>query len=429
VQFRPESRTVENSDYNQHYVDVEAPIEAELEYSSRADEVTGEGSKGLGRQLVPTGAERLRGAVVAAGVGDAFARNFGSLTKYPWYSGGAVNVEEKLIDYLPDEEMWSSWVTQMMAYTAEGLIRAMGGRHAGGQVDPLSTVQHAYQRWLYYMRYDYRLDVKQWPTYGGVYARYANEMGYPDGIVVKYGQFRMDRDPDPAVLEALLDFASTGIRSTPADPRSTARGADVLVRAALAAVWSEDLSETFELGAAIAALTHPHPDDYLAAGTLAVVVHQQIREQPFMDCLTEAWRQLVARPGHERTQVMIDTAVELVRNEWTPTQADTLRRHFPDGGVDGAEALGIALYCAMVSDYLREALVLALNYADKAHRPQVTAAAGMLIGAEYGIHAVPKVFRDPVDTADPLDGLAMELATELRDVLTKGEWQRRYPPV
>ena len=123
---------------------------------------------------------------------------------------------------------------------------------------------------------------------------------------------------------------------------------------------------------------------------------------------------------------MVDTAVNLVRNEWTPTQADNLRRHFPEGGADGAEALGIALYCAMVSDYLREALILALNYAPD--RKEVAAVAGMLIGAEYGIQAIPKVFRDPEENLDALDTLAQELATELRDVLNQGEWQRRFPP-
>lgn len=427
AEFDPELRRVEDSDYNEHHVDIGAPIEAELDYGPRSDEITGSRPGSSSRLPMPTGAERLRGAIVAAGVGDAIARvgNDGGLSVYPWRSGGAIGVEEKLVDYLPPDRMRWTWVTQLMAFAAEGMVRALGGRRTGRSVDPVSTVQHGYQRWLYYMRRDV-MKTGEWRVYGGPYAKDAGEHDVPDGMAADEVEFTVGRRPDPVIIEALLGFATTGIHSTPADPRSTARGADVLVRAALAAGWSEDLSETFDLGVSIAALTHPHSDDCLAAGTLAVILHEQIRDKPFMDCLYVAWKQLVQRPGHEKTRNMIDTAVDLVRGEWTPTQVDNLRRYFPEGGVDGAEALGIALYCAMVSDYLREALVLALNYAT--HRNEVAAVAGMLIGAEYGIQAVPRVFRDPVSSIDALDSLAHELATELREVLNQGEWQRRYPP-
>ncbi|MFI5777133.1 ADP-ribosylglycohydrolase family protein [Nocardia sp. NPDC051570] len=427
TEFRPESRMVEGSDYNLHYVDVEASLEAELDYSSRSDEITGNRPGAVGQLAVPTGAERLRGAMVSAAVGDAFARsrNLGGLKAYPWYAGGAVEVEEKLVDYLPDEDMRSSWGAQLMGYAAEGLMRALSGRRIGHEVDPVSTVQHGYQRWLYHMKSSVE-KVNEWSVYGGVYARDAGEHDRPDGFVAKETEFRVHREPDPTVIEALIAFATTGIRSTPTNPRSNARGADVLVRAALAAVWSEDLSETFDLAVALAALTHPHPDDYLPAATLAVVLHQQIRDQPFLDCLAAGYGQLALRPGHEKTLAIIDNTVALVRNEWAPTQADNLRQYFPNGGADGAEALGIALYSAMVSDYVREALLLALNYAT--HRPQVAATTGLLIGAEYGIQAVPRVLRDPVKSTETLDTLAHDLATELRDTLTDTEWQRRYPP-
>lgn len=428
AEFRPETRTVENSDYNQHYVDVEAPVEAELDYSSRSDEVSGSLPGGTERLPVPTGAERLRGALVTAGIGDgfAYARNHFGLTSYPWDAGGPLRAEEKLVDYLPGSFMPSTWITQLMAYSAEGLIRALGGRRIGRPVDPVSTVQHGYQRWLYYMKRGLGSDVSEWRSFGGIYARDAGDHDYPDGVAANETELSVNRDPEPAVIDALLGFASTGTFSTPADPRSEARGADVLVRAALAAVWSEDLSETFDLAVAIAALTHPHPDDYLPAGTLAVILHQQLRDHPFLDCLAAGYTQLSLRPGNEKTRAVIDAVVGLIREERTPTQPSNLRRHFPNGGADGVEALGIALYSAMVSDYVREALLLALNYAT--HRPQVAAVTGMLIGAEYGIQAVPEALRGPVASVGTLDAFAQDLATELRDVLTDAEWLRRYPP-
>lgn len=428
AEFDPELRRVEDSDYNEHYVDMGASVEAELEYGQRGDEITAHLPGGTERLPLPTGTERLRGAIIAAGIGDAFAScvSDGGMAKYPWTSGGARGgVEEKLVDYIPPVDLpllWTS-ITHSMGFVTEGLVRALGGRRAGHPVDPVSTVQHSYQRWLYRMHPDDEWR-RNWRKCGGPFSADAGDFDEPDGVAVRLPGFLDAWGPDPAVVEALSDFASTGVRSTREDPCSAARGADVLPPAALAAAWSEDLSETFELGVAIAALTHPHPDDCLAAGTLAVILHQQIREKPFMDCLSAAWQQLVQHPGHEKTRTMIDTAVNLIRDEWTPSQADNLRRHFPEGGVDGAEALGIALYCAMISDYLREALILAMNYATG--RKEVAAVAGMLIGAEYGTQAIPTVFR--VKHSEGLDILAQELATELRDVLNQGEWQRRFPP-
>ncbi|WP_194291109.1 ADP-ribosylglycohydrolase family protein [Nocardia aurantia] len=408
-------------------MDVEAPLEAELEYSARSDEISGCSNK-MKHLLIPTGSEKLRGALVGAGVGDAFAATFHGLTKFPWNSGGAVNVEEKLIDYLPDDNMISSSVSQLMAYCAEGLTRAVGGRRFGRHIDPVSAVQHAYQRWLYHMQEDWEAS-GEWRRYGGPYARNAGDKDEPDGTLSEETVFQIGiLSQDAAIIDALTQFAASGVMSTPAVPRSAARGADVLLRGALAAVWSEDLSQTFSLAVAIAALSHPHPDDYLPAGVLAVILHQQIRGHQFMDCLTAGYQQLTAWPGHERTRTMIDTAVNLLRNEWTPTQTDNLRKYFPGGGADGAEGLAIALYCAMVSDYIREALVLALNYAPDEHRTTVTAATGMLIGAEYGVQAIPTAFRDPVEYTHTLDRLGQDLATELRDVLDQTEWLRRYPP-
>ncbi len=428
VEFRPEDWVGEESDYNLHHVDAEAPLEARIEFGDRSNEISGSQPTGTRKLRVPTGAERLRGAMVAAAVGDAFADecNDGALKKYPWKTGRSGKGE--LLDYLPNAFASPTYATQLLASSGEGLLRALGGRRTGNQVDPVASVQHAFQRWLYYMKRDWEKlgIVDEWPIYGGVFARGTREGDGPDGTVLDDAELCSNRHPDPTVVDALMSFADTGIRSTPTDPRSNARGGAVLVRAALAAVWSENLSETFDLATSIAALTHPHPDDCLAAGAMAVVLHQQIRDRPFMDCVSTAYDELVRRPDHEKTRLMMSRAVLLAREERVPADMNNVRRYFEGCGTDGAEALGVALYCAMSSDYLREGLLLALNYA--ADRCAVAAATGMLVGAEYGIQAVPRVFLEPIKSAPTLDTLAHDLATELRDVLTDKEWLRRYPP-
>lgn len=71
-------------------------------------------------------------------------------------------------------------------------------------------------------------------------------------------------------------------------------------RAAMAAVWSNDPSEVFSAAVKIAMSTH-RADDHLPIGTSAVLLHQQIREVPFFDCLRSAVAVLRKWPASAET--------------------------------------------------------------------------------------------------------------------------------
>ncbi|WP_243790129.1 ADP-ribosylglycohydrolase family protein [Saccharopolyspora gloriosae] len=316
----------------------------------------------------------------------------------------------------------SSTSVQLMSFTLEGLIRAHVARRVNPvDDDPISEVQHAYQRWLY-IQSGPQGERLPWAQRGGPFA---TRFAQPDGWLVGNDALVSRQDPPLETVRVLEEFARTGVVRR--GERSVARGGAVVPRAALAAVWSNEAAGAFAAAVGIASLTHGNPDDYLPAGFMAALVHQQIRDVPFSECLEAARGELERWPGHERTSQMIRNALELNKEVWSPAPPGQLAERFPGGGADGAEALGISLYCALASDYVREALLLAMNYSSQ-HRSATCAISGLIIGAECGVNAIPKELRQVPSLYPLMDELVTDALTEFSPAApTDASWTRRYP--
>lgn len=420
--FRPQGRK-EGSDYNLHYVDVEAPFDAEIDFDRRAREIQGHHPRKGGRLPDPSPAERLRGALVAATVGDAFghAIEHGTVTAVPWSPDYRLRDEHALTEYSLTGPTPSTSVGQLLAFSLEGVIRShVAGRTTG---DPalLSRVQYAYQRWLFTQptsdgrRRDWRACAGQYSPAPG-----------PDGWLVGAELVHADGKPQADLVTAVEEVARTGRHATFHDLRGHARGADAVLPPVAAALCSNDSREVFTTAVKLAVLTHDRPEDCLPAGVLAVILHQQIRDRPFTECLATAREQLRRWNGHTRVERTIERAWTMIRDYRVPTSTAHLRKPFPNGGRDGAEALGLALYCAMASDYVREALELAANYAT--NRPVVAAIAGLLLGADFGVQAVPDDLREAVPLTTIVDTLAQDATAEFTTTPpTDPHWLARYP--
>lgn len=425
--FRPSGRK-EGSDYNQHFVDVEAPIKYLNDFGRRASEITGENPDNKRILPDPEPADRFRGAVLSAVVGDAFERGVaeGVVGELPWkpalnYFLAESGEADPLTEYVfTSSQVGSSSFVQLMSFTLEGLIRAHVARRMNPvDDDPAPEVQHAYQRWLYIQRGP-QGERLPWSQRGGPFAA---RTARPDGWLVESETLLALQALPADTVRTLEEFARTGARR---GPSPEANGGSVLPRAALAAVWSNEAAGAFAAGVAIARLTHGHPDDYLPAGFAAALLHQQIRDVPFSGCLEAARGELLRWPGHERTAQMISAALELNKEVWSPTMPGHLAATFPGGGADGAESLGISLYCALASDYVREALLLAMNYARD--RSAVCAISGLIIGAECGVHAIPSELRRAPSLYPLVDELVTDALTEFSPTApTDASWTQRYP--
>jgi len=143
--------------------------------------------------------------------------------------------------------------TQMTLFTLEGMARATS---TDGIVD---EIREAYLDWL------------------GTQGR-ASAAREPRGHLARRDLMQHARAPGMTCLAALRQ----GGRGTVEHPINDSKGCGGVMRTAPLGFLSATVSdaEVFRLGAAAAALTHGHPDGYLPAGAMTVLVRDSLDAVP-----------------------------------------------------------------------------------------------------------------------------------------------------
>ena len=313
----------------------------------------------------------LLGSLLAGAVGDALgaAIEFNHLDDIRARYGPS-----GLTDYAPAYGRLGAITddTQMTLFTLEGLTLA---RARGA--DPLRTVRAAYGRWLH--------------TQGGPEVP-------PDGRLLDEPELFHRRAPGSTCLNALHG----GAFGTVTERINDSKGCGGVMRAAPAALWSDDLGEVFAIGAGVAALTHGHPSGYLSAGVLAVLVRQVAHGIDLATAAAAARRELVRWAGHEEQLVLLDRAVRLGTSGERPTP-ELIEREFGGGWV-GEEALAIGLYAAFAATSLADGLLIAVNFSGDSD--STGAICGNILGARDGVEAIPEHWLTDLELADVVERLA-----------------------
>ena len=99
-------------------------------------------------------------------------------------------------------------------------------------------------------------------------------------------------------------------------------------------------AEVFRLGAEVAALTHGHPDGYLPAGAMAVLIRGALRGEPWTDTVTLLMDLLGGWPESRATSVAIASAMQAAAAG--PPSRERVKQ-LGEGWV-GEEALAVGLY-------------------------------------------------------------------------------------
>ena len=359
----------------------------------------------------PTWADRVYGCVLAGAVGDALGasieflpidmirRQHGERGVTGFGAGG------------PDGTITDD--TQMTLFTLEGLIRAHVRDRVSGPNDPLPIVQHAYQRWLHTQGFD-------WPQAGG---RFADGRPSPDGWLVNEPRLFVRRAPGNTCITALRVFAAGNPAGSVSNPPNDSKGCGGVMRAAPVALWSSDAEEIFTLGAATAALTHGHPSGHLSSGSLAFLVHGLLSGATLPTCIAGLTTVLTRWNGHEEQLSRLTTAVRLADEGLVSAEriADEL-----GGGWVGEEALAIAVYAALVTDNLADALVLSVNHSGDSD--STGAVCGNLAGAMYGVGAIPEEWLDRLEMREVITSLTGDALAEFgQHPPADDAWLQRYP--
>lgn len=112
---------------------------------------------------------------------------------------------------------------------------------------------------------------------------------------------------------------------------------------------------------------------------------------------------LAAKPRHEETTEAIHAACRLAAE--MPNDIDALTQ-LGEGWV-AEEALAIALYCALSAANFRSGVVLAVNHSGDSD--STGSMAGQLMGAMYGVQAIPDSWLEPLELRGVIETTANDL--------------------
>jgi ADP-ribosyl-[dinitrogen reductase] hydrolase len=342
--------------------------------------------------------EFYRGCLLGGGVGDALGApvEFQSLDqiRHAFGPGG-------IADFAPAYGRLGAITddTQMSLFTAEGLLRAVCRDNHKGLCDPGDVLHHAYARWL---------------ATQGERSRCAWDPAKFDGWLIRLPALRSRRAPGNTCLSSLqLELPGSVQR-----PANNSKGCGGVMRAAPAGMirWGDP----FELGRDLAAITHGHPTGSLAAGCLALLVHEILEGRSLPEAVATTLGRLTRQPHHQECLAAIDAAAAAWQSG-APPSAETVER-LGKGWV-AEEALAIGLYSALAAgEDFAAGVRLAVNHGGDSD--STGAIAGNLLGALLGAHAIPKPWLEALELRDEITALADDLLTRFR---ADAEWGDRYP--
>jgi ADP-ribosylglycohydrolase len=306
---------------------------------------------------------RFRGCLLAGAVGDALGAavefmslsricaNFGvsGIRDFAEYSGrkGAITDD-----------------TQMVLFTAEGLIRGLVQERHQASGDYSVTTANAYQRWLL--------------TQGECNQNGLDPLDPEPGWLYGVKELHARRAPGQTCRAALREATELGQPAV-----NDSKGCGGIVRVAPAGLFATSIEESFDLGCRLAALTHGHTTGWLAGGALAAMISALQRGDSLPEAINIALQCLAQRPAHAEVTAALEQALDLVRDD---SDQDLAIAQLGKGWF-AEEALAIATYCALVAPDIREGLIMAVNH--DGDSDSTGAIAGNLLGVMWGEQGIP----------------------------------------
>ncbi|CAM3649586.1 ADP-ribosylglycohydrolase family protein [Kibdelosporangium persicum] len=274
--------------------------------------------------------------------------------------------------------------TQLMLLALDGIVRAHVRATWYERTDPVNEVALGMRRWLVMEQ---------------------------DGWFPRANELFERRWADRTTVEAIRHYMRTGTFGTIDKPLNDSQGSSALLRAGGAALWSTDLHEVFEIGARIAAMTHGHPNAYLAAGAYAVMIQYCLRTRNLIRAIDAARDELTRWKGHEPVHEALTRVVD--------AQFDPAKKFDPatmESFGDSTTAIGALAIAARaaISEHRFEYVVgRAITIAGD------SAATGALAGSLYGIagggNYLPEELVAEVELSERMGTLAYQIRREFSD--------------
>ncbi|MDD0994562.1 ADP-ribosylglycohydrolase family protein [Pseudomonas sp. TNT2022 ID1044] len=321
--------------------------------------------------------ERIKGCLLGGAVGDALGAPVEFLE---WSAIEAKFGSQGIIDFAPAYGITGAITddTQMMLFTAEGLLRAYVRGSSRGACHVPSIIHHALMRWLMTQDYPAAMPVSR------------------DGWLVEQLALWSRRAPGTTCLNALKASLRLG-----AVAENNSKGCGAVMRVAPCAFFAN----AFDYAAQSGRLTHGHPTGYLAAGLFADILQRIVdRQDSLEDAVTQSLANYGQKPGMEETPSLIERVLFFFYEGYQPTPQ---RIGELGGGGVAEEALAIGLWCALAACSFEEGVITAVNHGGDSDSTGLIA--GHLLGVQYGAAAIPARWCEKLELREVIEQIAEDI--------------------
>ncbi|HUE54600.1 MAG TPA: ADP-ribosylglycohydrolase family protein [Candidatus Udaeobacter sp.] len=310
--------------------------------------------------------------------------------------------------------------TQMTLFTAEGMLCAnLACVVLGQDPDYFRAASHSYARWLMTQENSNR----------------GNSTKAKTSWLLQQRKLFNRRAPGTTCLSALQSKEGKLSRAA-----NDSKGCGGVMRIAPVGMYFAHsfkpeksdpklISNIFNTGCDLAAITHGHPSGCLSAGVLAVVVGLILGGTSLAEAIQIAKGELQKHPFHKETLPAIEKAEALAKAR--PRERAALRQL--GKGFVAEEALAMGLYCALCAENFEGGIILAVNHSGDSD--STGAITGNLLGAAAGVEAIPDRWLAPLELRPTIEALADDLAAfpewslgRPSDADERAFYLNRYPP-
>ena len=291
--------------------------------------------------------------------------------------------------------------TQLMLFTAEGLVRAAGMHREKGECHLPSVLRRAYLRW------------------SGTQGEFYYDSAFPaqhDGWLYSIEELHFRRAPGTTCFAALAEERA----GTMEEPVNHSKGCGAVARIAPVGLVA---AEPFSLGCEIAALTHGHPSAYLAAGSLAHLMSEIANGRELSDAVGSAREELARWPSHEECAKVIDAAVGLAgKGSSVQDPIGMIGR-----GIAAEEALAISIFCALTAEDFAGGVLRSVNHGGDSDATGCIT--GSILGTLWGKQAIPEGWLEVLELREVIEEVAGDLhSCFVEQACTSVNWAAKYPP-
>lgn len=308
--------------------------------------------------------------------------------------------------------------TQLMLYTADGLLEALEWANDGVAADINACVWLAYLRWL-------ATQAVPVPPSAPV---------QPPRWIDSNAALKHRRSPDQACLAGLAT-GEMGTVLRPVNPDLNGSGT-VARSAPFGLIPHIEPATVYKLSADAAALTHGHPAARQAAGIFSLLIHAVAEGLAPREAAESALRHLREEPlgrGEAPDGALLAQLAAALRLSGPGYGNGTLQQGGPrlltpeelvrelGAGGTAEQALAVALYAVLATvpaepaagvegagEHVRSALAVAVNHGGSSDA--TASITGSILGTFYGEEGLPAPWLEALDGAEVVRGLAGRLA-------------------